>query len=181
MGQWYCKTMHEAYKSCEPLPPIWAQAGDQDLPHITGMIQSSLKEAPLNWLETRGDGTYRTPLNVTSGTKPTPAMPGIPSPFHFLFTSSPLPSPFLRERGARRSWRRPLPKGSDWEARLPRHFVTFPVCLPLPIHLLLPLFTPPPYSSILRVYSGSMTQPDQGLTNYPPPPMHRVQGAHQTL
>ena len=48
--------------------------GPPDWPLITGMIQTSLNEAPLARLGTRGDGTYRTPLEVMTGLKPARVM-----------------------------------------------------------------------------------------------------------
>ena len=48
--------------------------GPQDRLLITGMIQTSLNEAPLARLGTRGDGTYHTPLKVITGLKPARAM-----------------------------------------------------------------------------------------------------------
>ena len=43
--------------------------GPKDWPLITGMIQTSLNEAPLARLGTKGDGTYSTPLEVMIGLK----------------------------------------------------------------------------------------------------------------
>ena len=59
-----CMKHIQAANSC--LQPE-LKLGPQECPLITGMIQTSLNEAPLALLGTKGDGTYRTPLEVMTG------------------------------------------------------------------------------------------------------------------
>ena len=48
--------------------------GPQDWSLVMGMVQTAMNEAPLRRLGSREDGTFRTPLEVITGIKPTRAM-----------------------------------------------------------------------------------------------------------
>lgn len=45
--------------------------GPQDCPLVMGMVQTTMIEAPLRLLGSREDGTFRTPLEMMTGIKPT--------------------------------------------------------------------------------------------------------------
>ncbi len=53
---------------------IGLNLGPQDWPTVLGIIMTALNEAPLKRLGTRGNGTYRTPLEVMTGIKPARVM-----------------------------------------------------------------------------------------------------------